>query len=43
MVPFDLLSFNPLGRLPATTDQVYGGLPLVAVNVAEYLTLWVFE
>jgi hypothetical protein len=29
-------SVNPVGRLPETTDQVYGGLPPVAARVWVY-------
>jgi hypothetical protein len=39
ITPVFLFNLSPLGKdpIPLTTFQVYGGLPPLAANVAEYL------
>jgi hypothetical protein len=38
IAPVPGASVNPVGKFPETSDQVYGGVPAVAVNVALYAT-----
>ena len=38
IAPVPGASVNPVGKFPETSDQVYGGVPAVADNVALYAT-----